>query len=62
MQPTSANLKWIKSSFSYSNGNCTEVALSLSGVLVRDSRDPDGPRLLFAPGEWRAFVRAVKAA
>jgi len=32
-----------------------------SAVAVRDSKDPDGPRLLVAPDEWRAFVAGVKA-
>ncbi|MEV6974726.1 DUF397 domain-containing protein [Kitasatospora sp. NPDC093806] len=26
---------------------------------VRDSKDPDGPRLRFAPAAWQAFVTAV---
>lgn len=30
-------------------------------VGVRDSEDPDGPRLVFAPAEWRAFTRRVKS-
>ncbi|MDG4796264.1 DUF397 domain-containing protein [Micromonospora sp. WMMD1082] len=34
-----------------------EVADNLPGVVaVRDSKDPAGPALAFAPGAWRAFV------
>ena len=29
-------------------------------VAVRDSKDPEGPKLAFAPGRWQAFTRAVK--
>ncbi|SCE93609.1 DUF397 domain-containing protein [Micromonospora chokoriensis] len=39
------------------NGECVEVADNLPGVVgVRDSKDPDGPVLVFAPAAWRAFV------
>ncbi|MEV0429312.1 DUF397 domain-containing protein [Micromonospora sp. NPDC050495] len=38
-------------------GNCIEVADNLPGrVLVRDSKDRQGPVLTFAPGAWRAFL------
>jgi hypothetical protein len=54
---------WRKSSFSGSNGGaCVEVAQSLPSVVaVRDSKDPDGPRLAFTPSEWQEFAARVKA-
>ncbi|MGC4857178.1 DUF397 domain-containing protein [Micromonospora sp. DT4] len=50
--------RWRKSSRSNgSGGACVEVADNLSGlVAVRDSKDPDGPVLVFEPEAWRAFV------
>ncbi|GGO19141.1 DUF397 domain-containing protein [Microbispora rosea subsp. aerata] len=53
---------WKKSSRSGdSGGNCVEVARNLPGVIaVRDSKDPDGPKLLFTPSEWDAFIGGVR--
>jgi len=48
---------WVKSSLSFSNGNCVEVARLPGGAIgVRNSRDPGGPVLRFTPGEWGTFV------
>ncbi|GIG89152.1 DUF397 domain-containing protein [Plantactinospora endophytica] len=49
---------WRKSSRSNGHGGeCVEVAGNLSGVVgVRDSKDPAGPVLTFAPAAWRSFV------
>lgn len=54
-------LNWIKSTLSYSNGACVEVA-SLPGghVGVRNSRDTTGPVLKFTPDEWHAFIAGVR--
>jgi hypothetical protein len=52
-----ARAQWSKSSYSSSNGACVEVAQNLLGVVVvRDSKDPDGPKLLISPAEWRTFL------
>ncbi|WP_067568449.1 DUF397 domain-containing protein [Nocardia acidivorans] len=38
-----------------------EIAFLASGNIgLRDSRNPDGPVLVFTPGEWRAFVAGAK--
>jgi Domain of unknown function (DUF397) len=51
------------SSRSNGNGgnNCVEVALLLDAVAVRDSKDPQGPALIFSPAEWTAFMAGAKA-
>lgn len=48
---------WTKSSYSSNEGAaCVEVAARPGTVHVRDSKDPEGPRLAFTPTEWSAFV------
>ena len=51
---------WHKSSASAGGGECVEVAMWKSSVLVRDSRDRPGPELEFTQAQWRGFVRRVK--
>ena len=56
-RPSGAELSWVKSSLSFSNSNCVEVAsLPGGGVGGRDSKDPAGPVLRFTPDEWHAFL------
>lgn len=55
-------LLWRKSSFSGTEGNCVETStLPDGGRAVRDSKDPNGPRLSFTKSEWDAFIKGVKA-
>jgi hypothetical protein len=55
------NASWVKSSLSFSNGNCVEVAhLPGDQIGVRDSWHPEGPVLRFTPGEWDAFVSRAR--
>ena len=52
---------WVKSSLSFPNGKCVEVAdLAGGGTGVRDSKDVRGPVLKFTPDEWRAFLDDVR--
>ena len=53
--------RWVKSSLSFSNGNCVEVA-DLPGrtIGLRNSRDPGGPVLRFTPDEWQAFLGGAR--
>jgi hypothetical protein len=56
-----SGLNWVKSSLSFSNGNCVEVAsLADGGVGVRNSRDAGGAVLAFTPDEWHAFLGGVR--
>jgi len=54
--------EWHKSSYSGQSGNCVEVARNLPGlVAVRDSKAPDGARLVVPRETWRVFIRSVRA-
>ena len=55
---------WRKSSYSGgSGGDCLEVSDEHPGVVpVRDSKNPDGPKLVFRAEAWAAFIGGVQAA
>ncbi len=56
---------WRKSSYSGGNGGgCIEVGTRAEAgrVLVRDTKDRQGPALAFTPKTWRQFANEVKTA
>ncbi|GAB4583881.1 DUF397 domain-containing protein [Nocardia sp. IFM 10818] len=55
-----SGVRWFKSSYSGSKEACVEIAFLANGnVGVRDSKNPRGPALIFAPGEWDVFTASV---
>ena len=42
------------------NGNCVEISTIGAGVIVRDSKDPVGPVIVYSPGSWRTFAREAR--
>lgn len=66
-----ATAGWRKSSHSGDEGACVEMAVlpravavpdvDDAAVAVRDSKDPAGPVLLFAPAAWAAFAATPPA-
>ena len=56
-----SGLAWHKSRHSGGNGDCVEVArLDTGEVAVRHSKSPNGPALIYTPGEIRAFLAGIK--
>jgi len=60
--PDLSRAVWRKSARSGgTGGNCVEVARNLPGIVaVRDSKNPDGPSLVFTPAEWAKFAAHVQ--
>ncbi len=58
-----SRVTWRKASYSGNNGgDCVEVAhLPAAAVAVRDSKDADGPKLVFPAVGWQAFVHHMTA-
>jgi Domain of unknown function (DUF397) len=56
-----AGASWRKSSISNSQGACVELArLSAGEFAVRNSRNPDGPALIYTRAEIAALIEGVK--
>jgi hypothetical protein len=53
-------LLWKTSSLS-AGGACVEVAEAQEMILVRDSKDRQGPVLAFSMAEWNAVISDVRA-
>lgn len=54
--------EWRKSTYSANGSTCVEVARNLPGIVaVRDSKNPHGPALIFAPADWQAFTARIRS-
>lgn len=55
------NVVWTKSRKTMEEGQCVETAaLPGGGVAIRNSREPDGPALVYTRAEMDAFLVGVK--
>jgi hypothetical protein len=50
---------WHRSRYCGEAGSCVEVAKVGDAVAMRDSKNPDGPILLFDQVQWTAFLATV---
>jgi hypothetical protein len=55
-------VRWQKSRRSNPSGNCVELAQLPhgAGIAVRNSRDPEGPALIYTQEEIEAFILGVQ--
>jgi len=57
-----SGVTWRRSSHSTAANNCVETAWLEAGRLaVRDSKNRQGPALLFSSDAWTDFVRALNS-
>lgn len=60
--PELGAVTWRKSTASNPSGDCVEIAaLAGGGAALRNSREPEGPALIYTPAEIAAFLAGVKA-
>ena len=53
-------LFWLKAHRSTANGQCVEIASTAGKIAMRDSKDPDGPVLVYTPAEFSAFLEGAR--
>ncbi|MEU8344784.1 DUF397 domain-containing protein [Spirillospora sp. NPDC048832] len=57
--PSHSPLDWRKATASQGSQGCVELAPLPELVAVRDSKDPEGPMLLFGRAAWRHLAERV---
>ncbi|WP_344454041.1 DUF397 domain-containing protein [Actinocorallia aurantiaca] len=58
LEPT----RWRKSSHSdHQGGSCVEVADLPTAIAIRDSKNPNGPRLTFSHSVFLSFTQQIRS-
>jgi hypothetical protein len=58
--PSPPRTEWFKSSYTMENNLCLEARHTPSGVDIRDSKNPTGPRLRLPAASWAAFMSGIR--
>lgn len=58
--PELSSARWVRSSYSH-EGTCMELACGTAWTAVRDSKNPEGPPLVFSRAAMEQFLAGVKA-
>jgi len=53
-------LFWLKAYSSTANGQCVEIASTVGKIAMRDSKDPEGPILVYTTTEFSAFLEGAR--
>lgn len=57
------NNGWFKSSYSPANGDCVEIKVHDSlNIGIRDSKNPNGARLMVHLSSWGSFAQSAATA
>lgn len=51
---------WRKSSHSGAEANCVEIGTTAGAVMVRDTKDRQGPNITMSSGDWHRFTTNIK--
>ena len=57
--PDRNGVVWRTSSYTGGSGDCVEVAAAAGAVLVRDTKDREGPVLAVPATAWHAFLADI---
>jgi hypothetical protein len=55
-----SDLQWRKARRSANNGACVEVAPANGQIIIRDSKDQDGPVIRYSASSWHIFLGGAK--
>ncbi|MFC4052511.1 DUF397 domain-containing protein [Actinomadura syzygii] len=56
-----SNVMWRKASRSTENGgDCVELGAMNDSVAIRDSKNPEGPKLIVSRNDFRHFAESLK--
>lgn len=56
-----SRLDWRKSTYSGGGNDCVEVAFTVDGAAVRDSKNPSDGALRLPAAQWDALLAAARA-